>query len=429
MHKKILNFIALIGIICISPVKASPVATVIDYRSSVWIQQNDVKTVLSKNSVVEDGDQIITSETGRVELLLWSTVALKLNANSAVTILAKQKSGGTSADNQPELSIQKGKACIKFISQPDTLSKFRLNIDNRLYATLRHHVDICAQRGDDMSSIKLRGGSVQITHSVDPNLIIISKAGTEFRIDDSGSYKLLVPGSTSSLTPQNDSSLTTLEASEEDVGSPAVDTNVDEIVATEAIDQKNSPGYQYTVYLFSTRSEEVAEQVNRKFQDAGHKTQIKVSENDSVTRYRIAVSGFSSPQAAKNYSDSIIGTLGIKDTWIGDVPSPAVDANVDEVMASEETATAKTEASGQENSPDYQYTLYLYSTRSEEVAEQVNREFQDAGHNTQIKVSENDSVIRYRIAVSGFSSAQAAKNYSDSIIGTLGIKDTWIGKE
>ena len=46
-----------------------------------------------------------------------------------------------------------------------------------------------------MSAIKLRGGSLQVTHSVDPNLIILSKAGTEFRINDSDSYKLLVPGS------------------------------------------------------------------------------------------------------------------------------------------------------------------------------------------------------------------------------------------
>ena len=325
MHKILLNFIALIGIICISPVNASPVATVIDLRSPVWIQQNDVKTVLSKNSVLKNGDQIITSETGRVELLLWSTVKLQLNASSAITILAGQKSGVTSADNQPELNIQKGKACIKFISQPDTLNKFKINIGNRLYATLHHQADICAQREEGMSSIKLRGGSVQVTHSVDPNLIILSKAGTEFRINDSGSYKLLVPGSINSLTSQSESPLPTLAAPEEDVPSDAVDTNVDEVVASEettttkpeASGQENSSGSQYTVYLFSTRSEDVAEQVNRKFQEAGHKTEIKVSETDSVTRYRIAVSGFSSVQAAKNYSDSIIGTLGIKNTWIG----------------------------------------------------------------------------------------------------------------
>jgi len=322
MHKILVNLIALIGIVYLLPVNASPVATVIDLRSAVWLQQNDVKTALSKNSVLNSGDQIITSETGRVELLLWSTVSLQLNASSAITILSRQKSTATGADNQPKLNIQKGKACLKFTSQPDTLSKFRINIGDKLYATLHHHADICAQREDGMSSIKLRGGSVQVTHSVDPNLIILSKAGTEFRINDSGSYKLLLPGSANSITPQSEISPTTLAAPEEDLpvhADVADDEAVadDETVATDEIDQGNLPDYQYTVYLFSTRSEDVAEQVNRKFQQAGHKTQIKVSETDSVIRYRIAVSGFSSAQAAKNFSDSIIGTLGIKDTWIG----------------------------------------------------------------------------------------------------------------
>jgi hypothetical protein len=181
---------------------------------------------------------------------------------------------------------------------------------------LHPHVDICAQREDGMSSVILRGGSVQVTHSVDPNLIILSEAGTKFRINDNGSYELLVPGSASSLTPQTKSSLSTLAAPDTDVDK-AFASGATTTSKTEASGQENLPDYQYTVYLFSTRSEDVAEQVNRKFQAAGHKTQIKVSETDSVTRYRIAVPGFSSAQAAKNYSDSIIGTLGIKDTWIG----------------------------------------------------------------------------------------------------------------
>jgi hypothetical protein len=325
MHKILITFIALIGITGISPVNASPIATIIKLRPPVWIQQNDIKMELGQNSVLKDGNQIITGGTGRVELLLWSNVRLQLDANSAIRILARQKSGVANSDNQPELIIQKGRGCIKFISQPVTLKKFRLNIGNMMFAALHPHVDICAQREDGISSVILRGGSVQVTHSVDPNLIILSEAGTEFRINDNGSYELLVPGSASSLTPQTKSSLSTLTAPEEDVPSHARDADVDEVAAsgetttakTEASGQENLPDYQYTVYLFSTRSEDVAEQVNRKFQAAGHKTQIKVSETDSVTRYRIAVPGFSSAQSAKNYSDSIIGTLGIKDTWIG----------------------------------------------------------------------------------------------------------------
>lgn len=316
MHKILITFIALIGITGISPVNASPIATIIKLRPPVWIQQNDIKTELGQNSVLKDGDQIITGGTGRVELLLWSNVRLQLDANSAIRILARQKSGVANSDNQPELIIQKGRGCIKFISQPVTLKKFRLNIGNTMFAALHPHVDICAQREDGISSVILRGGSVQVTHSVDPNLIILSEAGTEFRINDNGSYELLVPGSASSLTPQTKSSLSTLAVPDTDVDD-AIASEATTTSKTEASGQENLPDYQYTVYLFSTRSEDVAEQVNRKFQAAGHKTQIKVSETDSVTRYRIAVRGFSSAQAAKNYSDSIIGTLGIKDTWIG----------------------------------------------------------------------------------------------------------------
>ena len=71
------------------------------------------------------------------------------------------------------------------------------------------------------------------------------------------------------------------------------------------------------MYLFSTRSQEVAREVDQKLQRAGHDTSIIVSTEGDEERYRIAVTGFSTRQAAREYSDSIVGNHGIRDSWIG----------------------------------------------------------------------------------------------------------------
>ena len=75
--------------------------------------------------------------------------------------------------------------------------------------------------------------------------------------------------------------------------------------------------YVYTLYLFSTTSEKVADEVNQKFQQAGHESRIIVASKADVTSYRIVVSGFESRQAAQQYAESITGQFGVTDTWIG----------------------------------------------------------------------------------------------------------------
>ncbi len=81
--------------------------------------------------------------------------------------------------------------------------------------------------------------------------------------------------------------------------------------------KNEGPAYIYTVYLFSTRDEEVAQQANRKFLKAGHDTQIIESTSDSIKHYRVAATGFDSSQAAKKFSDSVVGKYGVTETWIG----------------------------------------------------------------------------------------------------------------
>ena len=81
--------------------------------------------------------------------------------------------------------------------------------------------------------------------------------------------------------------------------------------------------YVYTVYLFSTRSADIAGEVSEKFRKLGYDTEVIQTKAESVTRYRVAVTGFSDLDAAREYSESVTGTLGVDQTWIG--KNPLVD--------------------------------------------------------------------------------------------------------
>ena len=410
---------------------------------------------------------------------LWVNARLQLNSNSAISIRARDGVDQTTAGGRPELYIHEGRACIDYTALSSGEEKFTVSIGDMMFAAIHLRGDICILRGDGLSSIKLRAGSVQITHAVDPNMIILSESGTEFHIQDDGSYKLQFPGDEIStleiekpfvvetvveeVAPVDPSA--TVAASKPASG----ELTAAELAATGEVEdldnslasvaknntategsragepgkapQNETSGYIYTVYLFSTRDEEVAEEVNRKFQQAGHDTRIFESTAGSVLRYRVVAPGFESRQAAKNFSDAIVGTLGVTQTWIGkdksivaetDVAEDAADESgevVDSDIATGESTAAQSAATRQGELSNYIYTVYLFSTRDEEVAGEVNRKFQQAGHDTRIFESTTGSVLYYRVAASGFESRQAAKNFSDAIVGTLGVTQTWIGKD
>jgi len=325
MHKRLFRHIALIGIVCFSPANGSSIATITGIKSPAWLLQSSNKTELRLNSNLNIGDHIITGDIGRVEMQIWSNVILRLYANSEIRILAEKKTELTVSDNQSELYVHKGRLCVIYKPQPDTKNIFILNVGNTIVTAIHHQGHICVLRQEGMSSIELRDGSVQITHSVDPDMIILSETGTEFRIDDEGSYELLIPATDDVLTLEIEAPfIADTDFEKESPGDPPDTVDGEVVLATEnAIKEskpatkKNVTNYIYTVYLFSTRSENVASQVNTKFQKAGHKTEILVSEKDSATRYRIAVSGFKSLQSAKVFAKSMVGKLGISDTWVG----------------------------------------------------------------------------------------------------------------
>ncbi len=355
MQKKILNLLMLTIITGITTANASFIATITALKSPVWLVQDNRKTELDRNSILKIGDNILTGDIGLVEMKLWVNATLQLNSNSQIIIRAENGIDVTNFKRQPELYVHQGRACINYTAQSASESKFKVNIGNTMFVAIPHHGDICVFRRAGLSSIKLRAGSVQITHSVDQNLIILSKTGTEFHIKDGGSYKLLIPGDELSaleiekpfsfksaveeVTPadppgifdsNNTASGELTEAefeatSDEDVPARTrdiIDINNDttgefKTAAPETTPKNEVSIYIYTVYLFSTRDEEIAGQINRRFQKAGYDTQIFKSTTSSILRYRVAASGFESKQEARKFSDSIVGRLGVTETWIG----------------------------------------------------------------------------------------------------------------
>jgi fatty acid-binding protein DegV len=468
MQKKHLNFLVLAAIMSIASAKASPAVTISALKSPVWVLQGSSRTELGPDSKLKIGDNIATGDAGRVEIQLWINARLQLNSNSEITFRAANRVGQAAADAQPELYIREGRACVSYTAQSSGEAKFVINIGDMMFAAIHLRGDICVLRADGQSSIKLRGGSVQVTHAVDPNMIILSEIGTEFHIEDDGSFKLLFPGDDVSaleiekpfivekVTPADPSEIAAtgqidtgeLTVAEfEAAGEEEIDSAVKNKAATdgvrgaapEASPWDDVPGYIYTVYLFSSRDKEVAEQVNRRFQQAGHDTRIIESTTGSVLHYRVVAPGFESMRTARNFSDAITGTLGVTETWIGKEKSsvgdaaiaedrPADPADSDNIVSRESTA-AQTGTSKQEGLPNYIYTVYLFSTRNKEVAEQFSRRFQQAGHDTRVVESTTGSVLHYRVVAPGFESRQAAQNFSAAIAATFGVTDAWIGKD
>ena len=258
---------------------------------------------------------------------LWKTATLQLNTDSEIEIRAENDIDPGRSQLHPVLYIHQGRACIDYTAQPGGNGQFKLNLGNTMFAAIHRHGEICVLRSGGQNYIKLRAGSVQITHSVDPDMIILSESGSEIHMEDSGSYRLLFPGDDlSALEIEKPFTLET--GGEEVIPTDTHDTNdtsdseIPGLPETEPGTTAKNEGstYVYTVYLFSTRDEEVAQQTNQKFLKAGHDTQIIESTDGSTIRYRVAATGFESSQVAKDFANSIVGKLGITDTWIGRNP-------------------------------------------------------------------------------------------------------------
>lgn len=308
MHKYLLALAFVIASGLLAPLQAAELGGISALRQPAWLQRETDRTPLADGQAIVPGDRLITGAEGRVELRLGSVVSLLLNADSEIRIDAAD--GG--------LYLHRGSACLSFNPASAEQDIFRLDIGGMLTASMRHEGRFCAAREQRLSSVGLRDGSVQLKHTVDQSMIVLSETGSEFRIDDDGEFSLLLDGIDETLTEFDESPVVPEPApsATDSLPAPALD-DTEAAPATDDIEQAATSVYVYTVYLFSTRSEEIARQVNQQFHDAGHATQIIVNEDDSETRYRVAMSGFDDRESAQAFASAFSGEFDIGNAWIG----------------------------------------------------------------------------------------------------------------
>jgi hypothetical protein len=407
MQKIAFWLLSIIGLIGCSIANAEVTVSIQAIESEVWLQQGDARSKLQLGSQVKPGEIIITGTDGQITLQLAKTT-IQISSNSKVIF------NGSNRDevSTTELLVHKGQVCVQY--RPDVYSnnQIKLNIGDTMYIAMSYSGDICASRLDSQSSIELLNGSAQITHFVDPSLIILSQAGTAFKIEDSGAYQLTVPGvdepliseavvidKPETVTAENIATNTDVNKPDgNDVTSSALMTPVDEnqtsedfLVLENATANKTDTPVKITLEpeVESTADNKITEEIGD-----------KVSEPDNISDEMLATID---PYISNTQSPAIVIPFPIKE----ENPEPIVEKSKSETI----------------------YTVYLFSARSEEVARKANRKFQKAKLNTEIITNNSDSVTRFRVAVSGFKSLQAAKDFSSSIVGKHGIKDTWIGKQ
>jgi hypothetical protein len=258
MQIRFLTCLVVTSLISIGNATASPgIATITAWNSPVWLQQDDSKTRLVRNSKLSIGASISTGETGRVQMELWESATLQLHTDSEITIRAENDSDASKSELQPLLYIHQGRACISYTAQTGSKGQFKVNMGNTTFAAIHHHGKICVLRNNGQNYIKLRAGSVQITHSVDPDIIILSESGSEIHMEDSGSYRLLFPGDDLSALEIEKPFI--IEADGEQVTPADInDTGDTGIVVPPETELGTSAkfeghAYVYTVYIFSTR--------------------------------------------------------------------------------------------------------------------------------------------------------------------------------
>ncbi len=347
-YRTVSRLVLLIVVLCVHTAQASSFVTITSFKSPVWVQQSGIKSRLKPGDQWGIGDQIITGDSGEVDLQLGTGFFLQVREDSELTYLAGNNTETSPQGYLAKLSVSEGMVCIHSNSQLDTDSKLVFDLGNTLQAILQNAFDVCLKRTNGDSSVSLLRGSIEIIHFLSRHKIVLSQAGTEFRADGEGEYQFLkfsVGGDAivENEDPPVSEELAVEEIQSEEMSIPLETENHNNVSGydlelddqDESTSSKNEkeekpvsvevdsgtlkirPEFVYTVYLFSTRSEEVAEKTNRKFHQAGYKTNIYKHQVDEVTHFRIVLPGFESRQAAENFSQSIVGQYGVGDTWIG----------------------------------------------------------------------------------------------------------------
>lgn len=332
INDRLLHKAKVLGLILFSylgyalPAHAAPLATISSLVPPVWTTQNGTRTPLDQRSKLKTGDPVITGDKGQIEIKLRESATVQLNSNSEVIILTENTPESPAPEEKAVLQVVNGRACINFNSVSDSMTQFKLNLAGKLFAVIHQQGNICVYRDDSSSSIKLISGSIQVTHAIEPNTVIMGRAGSEYRVDDDGSFNLSQPGMDEALTPAIEMPFRAQKRSAHaeqpgaEIAVPqqqSADANKTDTKTSKFSPQNETSDYEYSVYLFSTQSQDKANEVNQNLRNAGYDTLIYTHEKNAVTYYRIAKKGFNSLQSAKQFSQAIVGSLGILDSWIG----------------------------------------------------------------------------------------------------------------
>ena len=326
MRKSVVGLAALAGALCTLATAASTGLEIIAMEGPAWTEHVDSRTPVETGDRVRQGDRLLTGSTGKLDLRLDSGVSLQLDFDSEIEFLKGADTGAESEGFRFAAKIHRGRLCVQFRTRPDTATSFGLLLGDTVSANIHEQGHICAVYTSDEARIVLVGGSVQISNHIEPTLVVLSEPASEYNFDNAGNFTLstveneisirvsnAAEGLPDSKRPAETSAGSTETVDREESGAKGKDAI--EIPAPDNNGTKNE--FIYTVYLFSTRSREAADKVNRKLQRAGHQTLIITSDDSADRQYRIAVPGFSTPRAAQDYAADIVGKYGIGDTWIG----------------------------------------------------------------------------------------------------------------
>ncbi len=326
MRTSVIGLILLSGILWSSAAFTAASVTITALEAPVWVQRDGTRSRISAADAIRIDDRLITGDSGRLALHLDSGIDLQLDANSEIEFTGSAETETAITGAQASARFHGGRTCVRFHAQAEAAKQLNLQFGDAIIMIIHEKGHVCAEYSTDLSRIVLVSGTVQITNTIESSMVVLGEAGSVYRFDNTGFFELgrmqaeirIEFGNDATAVREADTDNGTSGSQPEAVASPETGTEQEDTARQSTpVTGDISSAFVYTVYLFSTRSEEVASEVNQKLRDAGHQTLIVSSDEQGSTRYRIAVSGFSSRQAARDYSAAIVGKHGIADTWIG----------------------------------------------------------------------------------------------------------------
>jgi hypothetical protein len=293
-----------------------PVKKITALKSPVWLQQGVHKSQLNSDQKLKPGDKITTGNSGQVEIQMGLASTLLLYPDSEISIKPEEADKSATQSQPLILVIHRGKSCFHSKQVAKYIDKIDIYLGSSLVSPVSFNYDICVQREGSLSSVNLRNGSVQINHSKE-GVFILSEQGIQLHIDDDGSFKLIASDSVDKETKNKaENVLSSSPGTKIKVGTSIThDERTEKETNTTPTAIRSTK--HYNVYLFSTLDEALAEQVNQRFHQANLNSRIIIVDWQGTSRYRIAVPGFESLEEAQAFSESVMGKLGISNTWIG----------------------------------------------------------------------------------------------------------------